>query len=461
MTTSDQPERRPLTATYRMQLHAGFTCDDALEVLPYVKALGASHVYLSPVLTAVPGSEHGYDVLDHTRVSAELGGRQALERLAQAAHGRGMGVIVDVVPNHMALVPEVWRNAPLWEVLAEGPNAPRAHWFDVDWAHLGQRFGLPVLGQPLQDVLAAGEISVDTGREDEGPAGGRPVVRYHEHVLPLAAGTEHLADAGDLAALLDSQHWLLAHWLDAPEVLNYRRFFEVDGLIGVRVEEADVFEATHAELLDLHHRGVIDGFRIDHPDGLADPQGYLAMLRDRLRPGTPVWVEKILEGDERLPPAWACEGTTGYDANAAITGALVDPTTAEVVSTAWFATGGEPDLDVEVERCKRQAVEALLQPEVGRLLRRAAEALPHLDRHRLRAALVELLVDVHVYRAYVRPGDPGGGDETLRRPLLDAVDRARTARPDLRTEVDALGEVLLRPDGVAADPGAAVDLAVR
>lgn len=466
MTPTTTHDHRPLTATYRMQLHAGFTFADALAVLPYVEALGASHVYLSPVLTAVPGSEHGYDVLDHTAVSQELGGRAALERLADAVHERGMGVVVDVVPNHMALVPQVWRNAPLWEVLGQGRRAPRAHWFDVDWDHLDGRFGLPVLGQPLEEALAAQEIEVGTGREDEGPAAGQPVVRYHEHVLPVAPGTERLIGRGgagqDLTAFLDAQHWLLGHWRDGPEVLNYRRFFEVDSLIGVRVEQPDVFEATHAELLDLHHRGVIDGFRIDHPDGLADPGGYLDLLAERTRPGTPVWVEKILEGEERLPASWACEGTTGYDANAVITGALVDPTTAEDVSTAWFATGGEPDLDVEVERCKRQAVDALLQPEVNRLLRRAREALPHLDEHRLRAALLELLVDVHVYRAYVRPGDPGhDADHSLRQPLLDALERARTARPDLLTEVDALGEVLLRPDGCATNPGAAVDLCIR
>ncbi|MFK5635606.1 malto-oligosyltrehalose synthase [Ornithinimicrobium sp. LYQ103] len=454
-------DRRPLTATYRMQLHAGFTLTDALQVLPYVEALGVSHVYLSPVLTAVPGSEHGYDVLDHTTVSAELGGREALVALAAAAHGRGMGVVVDVVPNHMALVAQLWRNAPLWEVLCEGRNAARAHWFDVDWDHLGGRFGLPVLGQPLDDVLAAGEITVDTGRDDEGPAAGRPIVRYYEHVLPLAPGSQHLAD--DLPAMLAAQHWLLGHWQDAADVLNYRRFFEVDGLIGVRVEETDVFEATHVELLDLHHRGVVDGFRIDHPDGLADPAGYLAMLRDRLRPDAPVWVEKILEGPERLPSSWACEGTTGYDANAAVLGALVDPTTAEAVSTAWFATGGEPDLEVEVERCKRQAVAALLQPEVARLVRRARESLPHADEHRLRAALAELLVNVHVYRAYVRPGDsnPGAEEADLQQPLLDAIERARSTRPDLHADLDQLGEVLLRPDSNAADAGAAADLCVR
>ena len=457
MTTPEASDRRSLTATYRLQLHAGFTCDDALAALPYVEELGASHVYLSPVLTAVPGSEHGYDVLDHTRVNPEIGGREGLERLAAAVHDRGMGVVLDIVPNHMALVSPFWRNAPLWQVLREGPGSERAHWFDVDWEHLGGRFGLPLLGRPLEEALAAGEIEVGTGGEDEGPAAGQPVVRYFEHVLPVAAGTGHLAD--DLPALLKAQHWVLGHWQDAAEVLNYRRFFEVDGLIGVRVEEVDVFEATHAELLDLHHRGVVDGFRIDHPDGLADPGGYLAMLRERLRPGAPVWVEKILEGAERLPSSWACEGTTGYDANAVVLGALVDPTTADVVSTSWFATGGEPDLDVEVERCKRQAVEALLQPEVSRLVRRAREALPHADEHRLKAALTELLVDVHVYRAYIRPGEIP--EPVLEQPLLDAVERARATRPDLEGELVELAQLLRRPDVSVVDPAAAADLCVR
>ncbi|GAA1165584.1 malto-oligosyltrehalose synthase [Ornithinimicrobium humiphilum] len=456
MTHPDPSGRRPLTATYRMQLHSGFPFTDALGVLPYVEALGVSHVYLSPVLTATPGSEHGYDVLDHTTVSPELGGRAGLERLAAETHARGMGVVVDIVPNHMAIVPEVWRNAPLWEVLSRGRHAPRAHWFDVDWDHLGGRFGLPVLGRPLEEVLADGELTVGTGRDDEGPAAGTPVLRYYEHVLPLAPGTADLAD--DLPALLEAQHWQLACWLEAPEVLNYRRFFEVSSLLGVRVEEPDVFEATHAELLDLHHAGVVDGFRIDHPDGLADPQGYLAMLRDRLRPGSPVWVEKILEGTERLPSDWACHGTTGYDANAAVLGAMVDPTTASAVSTAWFATGGEPDLEVEVERCKRLAVETLLRPEVGRLVRRAREALPGHDEHRLRAALGELLVGVHVYRAYVRPDDPADrtSSDDPERPLLEALSRARLTRPDLDTELVDLAEVLRRPGS-----GAARDLCVR
>ena len=455
---------RPLTATYRLQLHAGFTCADAQEVVPYLRALGVSHAYLSPVLTAVPGSEHGYDVLDHTEVNPEIGGRSGLEALASTCHEHGLGVVVDVVPNHMALVAPLWRNAPLWEVLRDGPTAARAAWFDVDWAHLGGRFGLPVLGDDLADVVRRGEITIETGRDDEGPAAGQPVARYYEHVLPLAPGTETMPTGTpeELTALLDAQRWQLASWRDAAEVLNYRRFFEVDGLIGVRVEQADIFAATHELLLDLHHQGVVDGFRIDHPDGLADPTAYLQMLSEACRPGTPIWVEKILEGDERLPQPWACSGTTGYDANAALTAALVDPTTTRTVSEEWLATGGEPDVHVEIERCKRLAVSRLLEPEVARLMRRAVQALPRWEERRLHEALVELLVSVHVYRAYVRPGAPADAqDAALVAPLFAGRQRAVASRPDLWEEIDALVEVLSDPQGCATDPAAAVDLCVR
>ncbi|WP_066641060.1 malto-oligosyltrehalose synthase [Serinicoccus hydrothermalis] len=458
------PSTRPLTATYRLQLHAGFTCADAEQVVPYLHALGVSHVYLSPVLTAVPGSEHGYDVLDHTQVNPEIGGREGLESLARACHDVGIGVVVDVVPNHMAMVAPLWCNAPLWEVLRDGPTASRAAWFDVDWDHLGGRFGLPVLGEDLDAVLEQGQITLGTGRDDEGPAAGMPVARYYEHVLPLAPGTETMP-AGtpqELAAVLDAQRWLLASWRDAADVLNYRRFFEVDGLIGVRVEEPDIFAATHELLLELHRNGVVDGFRIDHPDGLADPTAYLQELTDAVRPGTPVWVEKILEGDERLPAGWACSGTTGYDANAALSAALVDPTTTEVVSREWEATGGEPDVHTEIERCKRLAATELLRPEVARLLRRAVEALPALDPERLREALLEMLVSVHVYRAYVRPGaPPDEHDEAMVAPLFTGQERALAARPDLREEIDALVTVLADPQGCSTDPLAATDLCVR
>ncbi|WP_114905633.1 malto-oligosyltrehalose synthase [Ornithinimicrobium murale] len=450
-----------VTATYRLQLHAGFTLEHAREVVPYLAALGVSHVYLSPVLTAVPGSQHGYDVLDHGSIDSELGGRDALERLAADCHRAGLGVVVDSVPNHMALTAPEWANRQVWEVLRRGRQAATAHWFDVDWDALGGRFGLPILGAPLEQVLADGQLVLDTGRPEEGPAAGESVIRYFEHVLPVAGGTTGPSAGAhsdrDLADVLSRQHFLLAHWRDAEATLNYRRFFEVDSLIGVRVEESDVFEDTHRLLLDLHHSGVIDGFRIDHPDGLTDPEAYLRRLTRQCRPGTPIWVEKILEGPERLPQTWECAGTTGYDAQAVLQRALVPERTAETIDAAWSATGGQPSLAAVVEEAKQQAVDTLLTPETARLLRRAHEALPDEDSVALASALRALLVAVDVYRAYVRPGRDTAPEAEAH--LVGAIEQAAgtSGQPDV---VQRLGEVLLRPDG-SADRAAARDLAVR
>ena len=424
-----------MTATYRLQLHAGFTFADAEAVAPYLGDLGVSHLYLSPVLQAVPGSAHGYDVLDHTRVSAELGGRDGLVSLAETARGHGLGLVVDVVPNHMALVAPESANAPLWDVLTHGRGAAHAHWFDVDWDALDQKLGLPVLWESLDAVLAQGDLRL-------GEENGQQVLRYHDHVFPVADGTWDGDARADVATVLDRQHYRLGGWRDRDEVLNYRRFFDVDSLIAVRVEEEDVFEATHAVLLDLNHRGLVEGFRIDHPDGLADPEGYLQRLRSRVRPGTAIWVEKILEGDELLP-AWACDGTTGYDATKAITAALVDRATAPARSAAWEATGGPPFLGDVIDASKRQVVADVLVPERSRLLRRAVEVLPKADPKLLAEAVDELLVACSVYRAYVRPGEEA--DELARQRLQDAFETASAARPDLLAELQQLTETAVRP----------------
>ena len=436
------------TGTYRLQLHAGFTFADAAALVPQLADLGVSHLYLSPVLQAAPGSTHGYDVVDHTRISADLGGREGLESLAATAHAHGLGIVADLVPNHMALVAPEHLNAPLWQVLAEGRDAPTADWFDIDWKAGGGRLGLPVLGAPLPEIVADGQITRDT-------LDGAPVVRYGDHVYPLALGSE---DTEDLEELLSRQHYRLAYWREKEDWLNYRRFFEVDELIAVRVELPEVFDATHRLLLELHHDGVIDGFRIDHPDGLADPTGYLSRLSAACRPGTPVWVEKILEGEERLPDDWSCAGTTGYDALRAIQAALLDPASSETLDETWAETGADPDYARAVETAKRHVVTVSLGPEVERLTRRAREALPEHDPEQLREAIVELLVAGEVYRAYVRPHE-----EPVR---LRAEDRARIseafavaeqARPDLTGALQAL-----RPLTVAADDdAAATDFAVR
>lgn len=461
--TAAPADQRPVTATYRLQLHAGFTFADAADVVPYLATLGISHLYLSPVLSATPGSMHCYDVVDHSSINAELGGVQGLRNLARTAHGAGLGIVVDVVPNHMVLDAPQWRNAQAWSVLRAGRHSAYAHWFDVDWDALDGRFGLPVLGQPLSEALDAGELSLDTGRSDEGVAAGQPVIRYFDHVFPVAEGSLDgpgvEGDAQDVAAVLDRQHYRLASWREGDEVLNYRRFFEVDTLIGVRVEESDVFEQTHRVLIDLHHEGVIDGLRIDHPDGLFDPQGYLHTLAGHLRPGTPVWAEKILEDDENLPGEWECSGTTGYDGLSALSIALTDPDSAQAVSKAWARIGGTPDLDDVVDSTKRGTVEDLLGPEVNRLVRRAEQVFPDHTSDDLRDAISEILVKLRAYRAYVHPGEEATLDAARR--LDDAIRRASAAAPNLERLIRALGEVLADPDAGVHDPVAARDLCVR
>ncbi|MFI5527884.1 alpha-amylase family glycosyl hydrolase [Kitasatospora sp. NPDC051853] len=321
--TSAQP--RPPTASYRLQLQPAFTLHDARRAVPYLAALGVSHLHLSPLLEAAPGSTHGYDTVDHTRISEQLGGEAALRALAAEAHRHDLRLIADVVPNHMALPVPEQLNQPLWQVLRDGPDSPYAAWFDIDWAaQTGPadapergRVLLPLLGGRLGEVLD--QLTVDGA-----------VLRYHEHALPLRPGTEHLP----LAELVRHQWYRPAWWRVADSELNYRRFFTVNQLIAVRVEVPEVFEATHATLLRLHADGVLDGFRIDHPDGLADPRGYLRRLAEATG-GAYTVVEKILTGEERLPADWPCAGTTGYDALRRIDGVLTDHLGAERLATAY------------------------------------------------------------------------------------------------------------------------------
>ncbi len=404
--------RRPPTATYRLQLRPEFGFDDAAAVLPYLHDLGVSHVYLSPVLQATPGSTHGYDVVDHSRLNEDLGGARGFHRLSDTAQQLGMGVVVDLVPNHMAVPTPASLNSALWSVLRTGPASPYARWFDVDWAAQERAMLMPVLGRRIGEVVADGEITLDRD-------GDQPLLRYFDHVFPVRPGTEDLP----MDELLDRQFYRLAHWRVGDEELNYRRFFDIDTLAGVRVEDEQVFAETHAVLLALVAEGRVQGLRIDHPDGLADPRGYV----QRLFGATGAWivVEKILEGEEQLPTDWPCAGTTGYDALLRIGGVLVDPASEQALTNLYTGLTGEPaDFAVVAEEAKRFVIEHGLQAEVARLVEVAATichqhlALRDHTRRGLREALVELLVAVPVYRAYVVPDEPAPAES---RQVLEAA----------------------------------------
>jgi (1->4)-alpha-D-glucan 1-alpha-D-glucosylmutase len=435
--------RRVPTATYRLQLRPEFGFDDAAAVLPYLRDLGVSHVYLSPILQAAPGSTHGYDVVDHAHLNEDLGGAEGFHRMSDAAQALGLGVVVDVVPNHMAVPTPASLNAALWSVLRTGPASPYARWFDVDWAAQERAMLMPVLGRRIGEVVADGEIVLD--REPADLDG--PVLRYFDHVFPVRPGTEDLP----LPELLDRQFYRLAHWRVGDEELNYRRFFDIDTLAGVRVEDERVFAETHAVLLALVAEGRVQGLRIDHPDGLADPRGYV----QRLFGSTGAWivVEKILEGDEQLPTDWPCAGTTGYDALLRIGGVLVDDQSAPALTSLYTGLTGEPaDFDPVVEEAKRFVVEHGLHAEVARLVEVAAAIChDHLElrdhtRRGIREALVELLVAVPVYRAYVVPGEPAPAESREVVRTAAAVARGRLAEDRLGT-LDLLVELALGDQG--------------
>ncbi|MGW2743083.1 malto-oligosyltrehalose synthase [Streptomyces sp. NPDC001450] len=391
--TSARPGPEVPTATYRLQLQPAFPFAAAAAAVPYLASLGVSHLHLSPVLEAVPGSAHGYDVVDHARVREELGGEEGLRALAHTAREHGLGLVVDIVPNHMAMAPR--HNHALWEVLREGPRSPYARWFDIDWEAQGGRLLLPVLGGPVGTELD--HLVVDGG-----------VLRHHDHAFPLREGTEELP----LPQLLDAQWYRPVWWRLARTELNYRRFFSISELIGVRVEDPEVFDATHAKILQLLAEGVVDGLRIDHPDGLADPDGYLERLHEATG-GRWTVVEKILTDGERLPGSWPVAGTTGYDALRHVDGLFTDRTGAYQLLGRYRAfaapqTDRGGNWEATVRRAAYKVITHELAAETDRLTRVAARlcaASPDLSlRDRapwaLRTALEELLVRLRVYRPY-------------------------------------------------------------
>ncbi|WP_182049035.1 malto-oligosyltrehalose synthase [Changpingibacter yushuensis] len=439
------PERRQPISTYRLQLGPQFTFAQAIEVVPYLKRLGISDVYCSPILQAAPGSTHGYDVVDHTRISQEMGGRAGFQRLADTAHANGMGIVVDVVPNHMAVPTPLYLNKALWSVLRWGADSAYSSWFDIDLEDNHDGLLMPVLGERIGSVLAKGEITLEKmvvpGFEDDGE---QHVLRYFEHVFPVRAQTESLP----LTELLDRQFYRLAYWRVAEEELNYRRFFDVDTLAAIRVERPEVFDQSHALLLELFDRGYIDSFRIDHPDGLADPRQYLERLHAATG-GAWIAVEKILEGDEELPSDWKCSGTTGYDASRRIDALLTDPSGVNQLLAQYVELSNTISPYETIERkSKAQIITTSLHSEMERLTMLIAQ-ICHTDvrlrdhtTRSLREALGALLVEMDRYRAYVVPSEqPGSVAENA---IRSAATRAAEYLPeDRRESLEVVVDIIL------------------
>jgi (1->4)-alpha-D-glucan 1-alpha-D-glucosylmutase len=430
---------RPLpTGTYRVQLTPDNNFASLGELADHLALLGVSHAYLSPILQPTPGSLHGYDVVDHAVINRELGGEQGFLAAAAILRESGVEILLDVVPNHMALTTPEFLNDALWGALKDGPDSTYARWFDVDWS---QQLPLlmPILGKRIDECLDDGDITIDlTG----GPR-GEAVLRYYEHVLPIRTGTQDLP----LLELLGDQHYRLAYWRVADEELNYRRFFDVDTLLAIRVEDPEVFEATHRVPVQLVGAGLVSGLRIDHPDGLTDPSAYLSQLA-KVTDGAWVVAEKILVGDEELPADWQCDGTTGYEALRRIGALFVDPGGEPVLRGAFAEfTGVTDDWDSTVERARRDVVRGLLVAEVDRLASVAHEICAHevrLRDHSLRGlteAVYELLVALPVYRAYVTPGE-AAPNQTIAM-MEVASEQALSRRPERAAEVRLVVEMAL------------------
>ncbi|MFL6024986.1 MAG: malto-oligosyltrehalose synthase, partial [Marmoricola sp.] len=405
------------TSTYRLQLSKDFTFADARSLLPYLRDLGIDWIYLSPVLRSTPGSTHGYDVVDPTRIDEDRGGEASFDALCRDAHRHGLGVLVDIVPNHVGVGrPEL--NPWWWAVLQQGRDSRYASTFDIDWPAGGDKVLLPVLGD--DDVLpdgTVGNLRIEGGE-----------LRYRDHRFPLASGRAEADD--DPNQVLERQHYALRSWREEATGLNYRRFFGVSSLAAVRVEDLEVFEATHAQVRRWFASGLVDGLRVDHPDGLRHPRGYLVLLADLVGEGYLV-VEKILEPGEELPSSWPVHGTTGYEALGLIDRVLVDPVGAGALAALDQQLRARPGEWAELlHDSKLEVTRVILGSEVRRLARELSPDLPGADHEQLVAALEELLACFPVYRSYLPDGahhlEKAAGEATRRRPeLAEVIERVQ------------------------------------
>jgi (1->4)-alpha-D-glucan 1-alpha-D-glucosylmutase len=445
-------------STYRLQLHGGFTFADATGVLEYLHSLGVSACYLSPIFKARRGSTHGYDVADYGVLNPELGGEAAFDVFSETLHRLGMGLLLDVVPNHMGIRDPGNR---WWsDVLEHGSSSAYASFFDIDWhaedLEIQGKVLLPILEDEYRPVLESGKIEVAFEE-------GAFVLRYHEARLPFSpealkilrekfhGKASEVRSYEDLHSLLELQNYRLASWRTGARKVNYRRFFDVNDLAAVRVELPEVFRQSHELVLRLLATGKADGLRVDHPDGLWDPGGYFRALQ--AAHGSPLYVvaEKILSHGERLPEDWPVAGTTGYDFLSALNGLFVKAASEPAFDRLYRAfTGEDVCFSDLVTSSKREVLEGSFSSELDSLSRRlAAIPLPvskkKPDLHELRGALVEIAVAFPVYRTYTGSATSQVAASD-RETITSALSVAKAQCPELAEVVDSIGRLLLLCD---------------
>ena len=402
----------PPASTYRLQLGPNLTFSGAAQLIPYLRDLGAGAMYSSPVLAATPGSAHGYDVVDPTRASPALGGDAGFVDLAARLSDAGLGLVLDIVPNHMGIaVPAA--NPWWWDVLRLGRGSPYARFFDIEWDRT------PIMVPVLADAAAVSGLAITDGQ-----------LAYHDLRFPIAPGTGD----GTPQQVHERQHYRLTDWRRANGELNYRRFFDITTLAAVRVEDPEVFAATHATVLGWVAAGQVTGLRVDHPDGLADPGAYLRRLA-AAAPSAWLVVEKILGPDETLPARWPVDGTVGYDALRLACGLFVDGAGEAAVTAFAAAECGPQDLRRMEYDAKRWVAQHLLRAEARRIARVAVRVMrdEQMDPERAEAAVIELLASFPVYRSYLADGETNALQEAAaaasgREPgLAGLIERARAA----------------------------------
>lgn len=460
------------TSTYRIQFRDGMTFEHARKIIPYLGSLGISHLYASPIFTATSGSTHGYDVTNCNEIDPAIGGREGFDRMAAALRAAGIGLLVDIVPNHMAASLENpwWRSVVEW-----GEASPFSRHFDIDW---NRRLTLPILGKPLDEALNDGELKLAVDAD-----AGVLAIAYFDQMLPLqpqsyadilsgidlpctakllaiassaeaaqeaefhrstrvllsgsAAEIEkalasNFQDPAAIRKVLDGQPWELLYWKDAPRQLSYRRFFEVTGLAGLRVEDPAVFEDAHRLTLELVRSGAIDGLRLDHVDGLADPAGYLERLRAAVGDKTYIVVEKILAEGETLPKTWPISGTTGYEFITALPNVLVDTSGMAALTASYRAIAdGEPEFAEGALAVKALLARKNFAVETDNLLKlllKAGDGQGPAEAA-LKPALISLLVACPVYRTYGTENSLEADDTEMWRKIVTTA-RSSTAAPD-------------------------------